>query len=352
MKTLNIGIIGAGRIGMLHAENLLRMGQVKLKAITDIRIDALREWAAAADVPVVATDGRVLLEDPEIDAIFICSSTDTHVMFIEEAAKAGKHIFCEKPVSFDPNETKRALETVERSGVKLQVGFNRRFDHNFRKARRLIEEGAIGKPHVVKLISRDPSPPPYEYIKVSGGLLFDMAIHDFDMARHLAGSEVEEVYVRGAVLIDPHIGELGDIDTAVTTLKFRNGALGIIENSRRAAYGYDQRVEVFGSEGTVTTANDTDSLAEWSTSAGVFREKPKHFFLERYRQSYVSEIEAFIDCIRRDVPVPVDGHDAYMAELIAAAAKKSLLSNAPVSLDSCGELFSQVGLSAYPNGGD
>ncbi|QJD87264.1 inositol 2-dehydrogenase [Cohnella herbarum] len=342
MKTLNIGIIGAGRIGMQHADNLLRHSQVKLKAVSDIQPEAIREWSKSVNISTITTDSGQLLQDPQIDAIFICSSTDTHVDFIIEAAKAGKHIFCEKPISFDLRKTEQALEIVKRSGIKMQVGFNRRFDHNFMKVRRLIEEGAIGKPHIVKLISRDPSPPSYDYIKVSGGLLFDMAIHDFDMARFLSGSEVEEVFVKGAVLVDPKIGELGDIDTAVTTLKFKDGTLGIIENSRLAAYGYDQRVEVFGSAGTANTYNDTESTAEWSTAKGVFREKPKHFFLERYQQSYVREVDTFIDCVLNDKPVPVDGYDAYMAEVIAAAAKKSLIDNAPVLIEDIRKLLPSV----------
>lgn len=332
LKTLNIGIIGAGRIGMLHAENLLRNKKVNLKAISDIRIDHLTEWAKDAGVATVTEDSGKLFADPDIDAIFICSSTNSHVSFIMEAARAGKHIFCEKPISFDLQKTGEALEVVKQNGVQLQTGFNRRFDHNFMKVRQLVEEGQIGDPHIIKVTSRDPSPPPYDYIRVSGGLLFDMAIHDFDMVRYLSGSEVEEVYVQGAVLVDPAIGELGDIDTAITTLKLSSGAIAVIDNSRSAAYGYDQRVEVFGSKGNATVQNDTDNSAEWSTGEGVFRVKPKHFFLERYQGAYLLETEMFIDSILNGKPVPVSGMDGYKAELIAAAAKRSLQERRPVTI--------------------
>lgn len=333
MKTLNIGIIGAGRIGRLHADNLLRNKKVNLKAISDIRIDHLSEWAKEAGIATLTDNSQDLFNDPDIDAIFICSSTDSHVSFIMEAAQAGKHIFCEKPISFDLQRTSEALAIVKQNGVQLQTGFNRRFDHNFMKIKQLIDEGQIGDPHIIKVTSRDPGPPPYEYIRVSGGLLFDMAIHDFDMIRYLSGSEVEEVYVQGAALVDPAIGELGDIDTAVTTLKLASGAIGVIDNSRKAAYGYDQRVEVFGSQGKATVQNDTDNSAEWSTGEGVFRVKPKHFFLERYQEAYVLETELFIDSILNNMPVPVSGTDGYQAELIAAAAKRSLAENRPVKIE-------------------
>lgn len=343
MKTMTIGMIGAGRIGLLHAENLLRNKQVKVKAISDIRVDHLREWAAAEQVETVTADSRALLQDPDLDAVFICSSTDTHVSYIIEAARAGKHIFCEKPISFDPQETAQALAVVKQCGVQLQTGFNRRFDHNFMKVRQLIETGQIGEPHIIRITSRDPELPSYDYIKRSGGLLFDMAIHDFDMARFLAGSEVEEVYVKGAVLVDAKVGELGDIDTAVTLLTFQNGAVCVIDNSRRAAYGYDQRVEVFGSKGSVSVVNDTDSSAEWSTAEGVFREKPKHFFLERYQEAYVRETNAFVASIQAGTPVPVDGHDGYMAEVIAAAAQKSLAEKRPVPVAEMLRAFTHAG---------
>jgi myo-inositol 2-dehydrogenase/D-chiro-inositol 1-dehydrogenase len=253
-------------------------------------------------------------------------------MLIERAAAAGKHVFCEKPISFDLSRTKSAIEAVERAGLQLQTGFNRRFDPNFSRVRELIATGQIGDPHIIKITSRDPAPPPYEYIQVSGGLFVDMAIHDFDMARFLSGSEVEEVSVAGAVLVDPKIGELGDIDTAITTLRFSSGALGVIDNSRKAAYGYDQRVEVFGSKGQVHVQNEFPNSAELSTEQGVSRDKPQYFFLERYKESYRKEISDFIQAIRTGSPTSVTGYDGLQAERIAQAAKRSLVEKRAVKL--------------------
>jgi myo-inositol 2-dehydrogenase/D-chiro-inositol 1-dehydrogenase len=330
---LRIGIIGAGRIGRLHAENLKSNPRLEIKAISDIRPELAQEWAAGLGILEVTSDYKHLLNNPEIDAIFICAPTDSHATIIEEAAKAGKHIFCEKPVSLDFRKTKQAIHNAEQAGVKLQIGFNRRFDPNFERVRNLIDEGKIGDPHIIKITSRDPNPPGEDYIKSSGGIFLDMSIHDFDMARFLSGSDVEEVYVQGAVLVDPRIGELGDLDTAVIVLKFNNGAIGVIDNSRKAAYGYDQRVEAFGSKGSITIQNDFPNSAELSTDEGVFKDKPKYFFLERYHAAFVKETEAFVDAILLGKPVPVDGNDGYQAELIAHAAKKSWLEKRPVKLN-------------------
>ncbi|GIO60481.1 inositol 2-dehydrogenase [Paenibacillus cineris] len=331
-KQLNIGVIGAGRIGRLHTENLFKHPQVKVKAIADLQIDHARAWANGLGIPLLTQDAEQIISDPGIDAVFICTSTNTHIDMIERSAKAGKHIFCEKPISFDVRGTRLALQAASDSGVKFQLGFNRRFDPNFRRVKEIVASGQIGDPHLIKITSRDPSPPPHDYIKVSGGLFMDMAIHDFDMARFLSGSEVDEVYVQGAVLVDPVIGELGDVDTAVIMLRFRNGAIGVIDNSRQAAYGYDQRVEVFGSLGQVNVQNDFPNSAEISTAGGVYRDKPKHFFLERYEAAYRLEIESFIKAILNNEDVPVSGEDGYQAELLADAARKSWLEKRPVSL--------------------
>lgn len=331
-KQLNIGVIGAGRIGRLHTENLLKHPQVKVKAIADLQIDHARAWAEGLGIPMLTQDAEQILGDPGIDAVFICTSTNTHIDMIERSAKAGKHIFCEKPISFDVRGTLRALQSAADGGVKFQLGFNRRFDPNFRRVKEIVASGEIGDPHLIKITSRDPSPPPHDYIKVSGGLFMDMAIHDFDMARFLSGSEVDEVYVQGAVLVDPVIGELGDVDTAVIMLRFRNGAIGVIDNSRQAAYGYDQRVEVFGSLGQVNVQNDFPNSAEISTAGGVYRDKPKHFFLERYETAYRLEIESFVQAIVNNEDIPVSGEDGYQAELLADAARKSWLEKRPVSL--------------------
>lgn len=332
MKQVVIGVIGLGRIGKLHVENLHPLSQVVIQSISDLSLDKTKEWASCLGIKNVTDDYTKIINDPDIEAVLICSSTDTHPSIIEAAAKAGKHIFCEKPITFDVVKTKQVLEIVNQAGVKFQTGFNRRFDNSFKKVRQLVVEGKLGDPHIIKITSRDPEPPPKEYIGVSGGLFVDMAIHDFDMARYLSGSDVEEVYVQGTVLVDPVFGELGDIDTAITTLKFNNGALGVIDNSRKAVYGYDQRVEVFGSKGCVAVQNDYPNAVEWSTATGVYRDNPKYFFLERYHEAYVEEVKAFIDCIIHDTEPLVNGYDGLQAELIAYAAKKSLDEKRPVKI--------------------
>jgi len=332
-KKINVGIIGAGRIGKIHAENVkFHTPEANVSAVSDINIEGIREWAEGLGVPKITSNYKEILEDPEIDAVLICSSTDTHSQITIEAAEAGKHIFCEKPIDYDLDRIEAALKAVEKAGVKFQVGFNRRFDHNFRKVKELILEGKIGTPHIIKITSRDPAPPPIEYIKVSGGIFLDMTIHDFDMARYLSGSEVEEVYANGAVLVDPAIGEQGDIDTAIITLKFKNGAIGVIDNSRKAVYGYDQRVEVFGSKGCITVANDTPTTAVLSTEEGVICDKPKYFFLERYTESFINEIKQYIEENVKDTDTPVSGIDGLKPVLIGLAAKKSLEEGKPVKL--------------------
>lgn len=330
-KHITVGIIGAGRIGKLHAENITyHVPGVKIKTVSDIYCDSIRDWAHNLGIENVSSDYRDIVNDPDIDAVLICSSTDTHSEFIIKAAKSRKHVFCEKPVDLDVSRIKKVLEEVEKAGIKFQVGFNRRFDHNFKRVHDLVKEGKIGTPHVIKITSRDPEPPPVDYVKVSGGIFLDMTIHDFDMARYLSGSEVTEVFARGAVLVDQSIGDAGDVDTAIVTLKFENGALGVIDNSRKAVYGYDQRVEVFGSEGCITVSNDTPNTAVLSNAEGVTGEKPKYFFLERYKDSYIDEVISFFDAIRTGGETPVTGIDGLKPVIIGLAAKKSLLENRPV----------------------
>jgi myo-inositol 2-dehydrogenase/D-chiro-inositol 1-dehydrogenase len=229
--------------------------------------------------------------------------------------------------------SEEAVAEARKAGIKLQIGFNRRFDHNFRRVREHVQNGIAGEPHLIKITSRDPSPPHPEYIRASGGLFMDMAIHDFDMARFLSGSEVEEVYAQGGVLVDPVFAEHDDIDTAIVTLRFRSGALGVIDNSRQAVYGYDQRVEVFGSKGSVAATNDYPNTAEVSTVDGIFRDKPLHFFLERYKEAYAEEMRSFVECLLNGAPVPVDGHDGLQAERIAHAAKRSCRLGRPVKIE-------------------
>ena len=334
MDILTVGIIGMGRIGKIHADNLLHMQKVRIKAVTDLYADeALESWAADRNIPVVTRNSADVLGDPDIQAVFICSHTDSHVPLFVAAARAGKHIFCEKPISLDADKTKEALEAVTQAGVKLQIGFNRRFDHNFSRVRELVRQGKIGDPHIVKITSRDPSPPHEDYIGKSGGIFIDMTIHDFDMARFLIGSDVVEVHARGAVLVSPVFEKYGDIDTAVVTLQFANGALGVIDNSRQAIYGYDQRVEVFGSKGSVNVQNDHPNSAEISTEEGVSRDKPLYFFLERYKEAYIEETRQFIESLLHGAAISVDGNDGLQAELIALAAKWSTRLGRSVRLD-------------------
>ena len=331
---LKIGIIGAGRIGKVHTESIMRyVAGATVKSVADpYMTEETASWAKSMGVEKVGKDYREILADPEIDAVLICSSTDTHSPISLEAIAAGKHIFCEKPVDHDLGKIKAVMEALEGSDVKYQVGFNRRFDHNFAAAREAVASGKIGDLAVLKITSRDPGAPPVSYIKVSGGIFLDMTIHDFDMVRFVSGDEVEEIYAAGGVTVDPAIGEAGDIDTAVITLRLRSGAIAVIDNCRRASYGYDQRLEAFGSKGQVAIANDTHSSAVVSDANGVTAEKPLHFFLERYMQAYASEVAAFVDAVANDKPVPVGIEAGLQSVLIGIAAKRSLELNRPVRL--------------------
>jgi myo-inositol 2-dehydrogenase/D-chiro-inositol 1-dehydrogenase len=330
---VNVGIIGAGRIGKLHAEHLAyRVPGANIIAIADIFLEAAEKCAADFQIPSAVRDYREIMENPDIEAVIICSSTDTHARMIEEAAAAGKHIFCEKPIDFDLARIDRALEAVDKTGVKLQVGFNRRFDPNFKHVREMVAAGKIGTSHILRITSRDPGPPPIEYIKVSGGIFLDMTIHDFDMARYLIGDEVSEIYAAGGVMVDPEIGKAGDIDTAVITLLFENGTIGTIDNSRKAVYGYDQRVEVFGSEGMVAVSNNTPDTAVYSNEEGVHSSLPLFFFVERYTESYVAEMKEFIECIQQDKTPSVTGIDGRIPVVMGYAAIKSYEENRPVKL--------------------
>jgi len=331
MKPITFGIIGAGRIGKLHADNLIsRIDGAFLKAITDPFLD--EDWTASRTIPLTGKDHRIMLDDPEINAILICSPSSEHAPQLVECAEAGKHIFCEKPIALDPNTIRDALKVIDKSGVKLQVGFNRRFDPNFSAVQYQVVSGALGDPQIIRITSRDPDPPPPEYVARSGGMFLDMAIHDFDMARFLSGSEITEVHAYGAVLVDPEIGKAGDIDTAVISLKFANGALGIIENSRKAVYGYDQRVEVFGSKGTAMADNNTPTSMVVYNESGTIRDKPLYFFLERYEAAFVAEMHAFVNAVREDKSTVVSGKDGLAPVLIALAAQESLKSGKTIEV--------------------
>jgi len=332
-KRLKVGIIGAGRIGKVHTMSILNhLPQAEIIAISDVFVEGAREWAAQTGIKNVYQDYKELLADPELDAVLVCSSTDTHAQISIDAAQARKHIFCEKPVDLSIAKVEAVIEAAKKAGVKLQIGFNRRFDHNFMKVRELIADGVLGELQILKITSRDPSPPPSEYVKVSGGMFMDMTIHDFDMARFMTGSEAEEIYVAAACMVDPAIGAAGDVDTAVITIKFKNGTLCVIDNSRKAAYGYDQRVEAFGSKGKAEIANDTPSTAVWSTEAGVYSEKPLYFFLERYMASFAEEMKQFIEAVINNTETPVTGIDGLEPIKMGLAARKSVLEKRPVKL--------------------
>ena len=330
--SIKLGVIGAGRIGRLHAENLVRyVRDTEVVAVADIVEEAARRCAEDLGIPRALADYRPILEDETVDAVLICTSTDTHAEIIRAAAAAGKHIFCEKPLALDLAEIDAALTAVEEAGVILQVGFNRRFDPNFRRLKELLERGAIGRPWLLKITSYDPAPPPISYIRVSGGIFLDMTIHDFDMARYLLG-EVEEVYAAGSVLVDPAIGDAGDVDTAVVILRFTDGALGVITNCRKAVYGYDQRIEVLGEKGALFAENPCPHTAIHVDSEGYHSPPLHHFFVERYREAYIAEMEAFVEAVREGKKPPVTGMDGKVPVVIGYAAQRSHEEGRPVKL--------------------
>jgi len=334
MKKLRVGIIGGGRIGKVHATSISRyVPTAELVALADpFLTEELENWAHEMGIAETYKDSLSIINHEGIDAVLICSPTDTHADLIVAAAKAGKHIFCEKPVDTDLERIKSTMKVVEESGVKFQIGFNRRFDHNHRALQQSVAEGKIGEPHIVKITSRDPAPPSAEYVRSSGGIFLDMMIHDFDMVRFLSGREVVEVYAAGSVLVDPAIGDAGDVDTAVVQLLLDNGALAIIDNSRQAVYGYDQRTEVFGSKGCAKVENDTPSLLQVSTEESVATEKPLYFFLDRYIDAYAREVIEFAEAVQNDTPVSCGVVDAIKPVEIAIAAAKSLKEHRPIRI--------------------
>ncbi len=330
--TLTFGVIGAGRIGQLHINYLRTHKDVNIKWISDLYCDKMEDWIKKAGIENKTKDHMDIINDPEVDAVVICSPTDTHVDIIKEASAKGKHIFCEKPISLSIDEAKIALEAVKQSNVKLQMGFNRRFDKNFKELRDILNKGELGNIQTLRITSRDPEPPPVEYIKRSGGLFMDMMIHDFDMARYLMQSEITEVYATGGALVNPEIAQYDDIDTALVTLKFENGSMAMIENCRRSAYGYDQRVEVLGDKGAIDVGNEQTTTLNYHRAEGISKDNPPYFFLERYSDAYKVEMDGFIEAILNDTEVICSIEDGYKAQEIAVKCKESLLSNEPKSL--------------------
>ncbi len=331
---IRVGIIGTGRIGQVHMRSIATgVPDAKVVAVADPYVsDAAKALAQSFGIENIYTDYKKIIDDPAIDAVLICCPTPQHAPISLEAIAAGKHIFCEKPVDMTVEkieEVKAALENAPKK-VKFQVGFNRRFDHNYRAIREAVQSGKIGDVQFVRICSRDPAPPSPEYVAVSGGLFLDMMIHDLDMVRYLSGQDIVELYAQGACLVDPAIGKAGDIDTATITCKLANGALATIDGSRQAVYGYDQRGEVFGSKGMIRSENDTTTTNVLSTVDGVVSDKPLWFFLERYMGSYQEEIRQFIASIVNDTPTVAGIDDGLLSVKLAKACARSLAENRPI----------------------
>jgi myo-inositol 2-dehydrogenase/D-chiro-inositol 1-dehydrogenase len=335
-RKVKIAVIGTGRMGSVHTRNMVRLiPEADLVAICDIRLDVAQAVADELDIQRVVMDYHELLADPEIEAILIATNTDTHAFIMKDVAAAGKHIFCEKPLALDLQEMDDALAVIQRSGVKLQVGFNRRFDKSFQKVHSLVTSGEIGYPCILRITDRDPALPSLEFLRSSGGMFLDQTIHDFDMARFQVG-EIEEVFAIGGVLIEPKLKEFGDIDTDVVTLRFKSGAFGVIDNSRQAVYGYDQRLEVFCSNGTAFADNEIENTAVLGKPEGFFSAKLPHFFMQRYAPCYVDEVRQFVESVRDDTPTPTTGADGRAAVVLGYAAWKSLRENRPVKVSEIG----------------
>jgi myo-inositol 2-dehydrogenase / D-chiro-inositol 1-dehydrogenase len=332
-KKLRVGILGAGRIGRVHAESAaFRLPEAEVAAITDLNNEAAVTLAARCGIPRVASSSDEILRDKSIDAVLICTSTDTHADLMVRSAEAGKHIFCEKPIALELGKIDTALAAVKAAGVQLQVGFNRRFDTNFLRVRDAVASGEIGKPSLMHIISRDPAPPSMAFIRTSGGIFRDMMIHDFDMARYLMGEEVEEIYATGGVLVEPGFKDANDLDTALAVLHFMSGAIGTIDNSRKAVFGYDQRVEVLGSKGKIASENRYANEVMISGEKAVYSDLPLNFFMQRYPESFALELKHFVQAVLEGKPVPVTGTDARISVVMALAARKSYDEHRPVRI--------------------
>jgi myo-inositol 2-dehydrogenase/D-chiro-inositol 1-dehydrogenase len=335
-RKVKIAVIGTGRMGSVHTRNLARLiPEADLVAICDIRLEVAQAVADELDIQRVVKDYHELLADKDIEAILIATSTNTHAFIMKDVAAAGKHIFCEKPLALNLADIDEALAAVKKAGVKLQVGFNRRFDKSFQRVREIVASGEIGRPCILRITNRDPELPAMEFLRVSGGMFLDMTIHDFDMARFQVG-EIEEVYATGSVLIEPALKEFGDIDTNVVTLKFASGAVGAIDNSRQAVYGYDQRLEVFCTNGTAMANNEAENTAIKGNPDGFHSARPPHFFMQRYAPCYVEEVRQFLECVRNEQPTPTTGQDGRAAVVLGHAAWKSLRENRPVKVSEIG----------------
>src|SRR5271170_3798461 len=327
---MKFGIIGAGRIGKIHAGNVTARKDCAVAFVADADAGAATSLAQSTGARVGTIEE--IFAAAEVDAVAVCSPTDTHADLIERSARAGKAIFCEKPIDLDVNRIRACLNVVNEAGATLMIGFNRRFDPNFASLRKRIAEGAIGSLEIVSIVSRDPSPPPLSYIARSGGLFRDMMIHDFDMARFIMGEEPVAVSAMGSALVDKAIGQAGDIDTAVVIMETKSGKVAQISNSRRAAYGYDQRVEAHGEKGMIRADNVRETTVEWAGAHGFASDKALNFFLERYDAAYRNELDAFIGAAKSGGKPHPDGQDGLMALLLADAAYRSWKTQQRVSV--------------------
>ncbi|ATI88212.1 inositol 2-dehydrogenase [Salmonella enterica subsp. enterica] len=336
MKKLRCGVIGLGRVGKMHVENMYLLPQLDIICAADYFIEEMSDWLYSVNITSGYKNYQELLQRDDIEAVFIFTSTDMHEEIVTAAAQAGKHIFCEKPLSMNEDEqaSMAVLRKVKEKGVTLQVAFNRRFDPQFHEVFELVRSGKIGRPQMIKITSRDPDLLPHDLIKRIGGLIFDFTMHDFDMARFMMQDEVSEVYVKGNTLIDPSLKNIDDVDTLAVMLTFRNGGYALIDNSRRAVYGYDQRVEVFGSEGMAYADNVSESTVKVFNSQHCIMKNPLPDFTARYREAYRTEILHFIDSVLHHTPVVCTGEDALLAQRIAIAAQQSLKSGLPVKITS------------------
>lgn len=336
MKKLRCGVIGLGRVGKMHVENMYLLPQLDIICAADYFIEEMSDWLYSVNITSGYKNYQELLQRDDIEAVFIFTSTDMHEEIVTAAAQAGEHIFCEKTPSMNEDEqaSMAVLRKVKEKGVTLQVAFNRRFDPQFHEVFELVRSGKIGRPQMIKITSRDPDLLPHDLIKRIGGLIFDFTMHDFDMARFMMQDEVSEVYVKGNTLIDPSLKNIDDVDTLAVMLTFRNGGYALIDNSRRAVYGYDQRVEVFGSEGMAYADNVSESTVKVFNSQHCIMKNPLPDFTVRYREAYRTEILHFIDSVLHHTPVVCTGEDALLAQRIAIAAQQSLKSGLPVKITS------------------
>ena len=327
---MKIGLLGCGRIGQVHAKSIAHLDGVEVSAVADAF--AAPAEALASSTGSVVLGSEALIQSAEVDAVVIGTPTDTHYDLIHQAAAAGKAIFCEKPVDMSADRIRDCMEAVAKANVPFLTAFNRRFDPNFAHVQSRIAAGDIGAVEIVTIQSRDPSPPPVSYIKSSGGLFRDMMIHDLDMARFLLGEEPTSVYAVGAALVDPAIGEAGDVDTAAVTLTTASGKICQISNSRRASYGYDQRIEVHGADGMLRAENMLENTVQLATSEGFRAAPAQHFFLERYAEAYRREMAHFVSAVRDGTPVSPSIEDGLRAQVLADAAAESLEKGTPVEV--------------------